>query len=149
MNILKNNDYKKANQELTTKLDELNKKIAELEKFKHTNLIFRNRNRKINRNNCINNNDNEYKRKYFKLKLKYNEYNEMFENNPELKRLAPLLKEYKMKNFKQILSDKNMVISAKDLVIDKISKEIKDLTEQNTKLKQRISLYEDYSKSLS
>ena len=149
--ISENNDYKKANQELTTKLDELNKKIGELEKFKHTNLIFRNRSRNINRNNCINDNDNgnEYKRKYFKLKLKYNEYNEMFENNPELKRLAPLLKEYKMKNFKQILSDKNMVISAKDLVIDKISKEIKDLTEQNTKLKQRISLYEDYSKSLS
>ena len=40
-----------------------------------------------------------------------------------------------MKNFKQILSDKNMVISAKDLVIDKVSKEIEDLIEENTRLK--------------
>lgn len=145
--ISENNDYKKVNQELTTKIDELNKKITVLEKFKNSNLIFRNRN--INRNNYINDNANEYKRKYFKLKQKYNEYNEIFESNPELKRLGPLLKEYKIKKFTQILSDKGMVIRAKDLVIDKISKEIEDLTEENTRLKQRISQYENHSNSLS
>ena len=145
------NDYKKVNQELTTKIDELNKKIVILEKFKSSNLIFRDR----NRNNCINDidnanaNANDYKRKYFKLKQKYNEYNEIFESNPELKRLTPLLKEYKIKKFTQILSDKGMVINAKDLVIDKISKEIADLTVENSRLKLRISQYQDHNKPQS